>query len=53
MRSQLERRDAADSGRAVSPLRAADDAVTVDASELELDEVVAAVLALVDAAARA
>ncbi len=53
VRSQLERRDAADSGRAVSPLRAADDAVTVDASELELDEVVAAVLALVDAAARA
>lgn len=48
VREQLERRDAADSGRAVSPLQAAADAVTVDATHLTLDQVVAKVLALVD-----
>ncbi len=48
VREQLERRDAADSGRAVSPLAAAPDAVTVDATHLTLEQVVATVLALVD-----
>lgn len=48
VQEQLERRDAADSGRAVSPLQAAADAVTVDATHLTLEQVVATVLALVD-----
>ncbi len=44
--AQLER-DAADSGRTVAPLRPAPDAVTLDTSELSVDEVVARITALV------
>lgn len=36
----IRRRDALDSGRAVSPLRRADGAIEVDTSELSIDEVV-------------
>ena len=43
----LARRDAFDSARATSPLRAADDAVHLDSTVLDVDEVVARVLALV------
>lgn len=43
----LRRRDHLDSTRAVSPLRPADDAEMVDTSDLDLDQVVSAVLALV------
>jgi CMP/dCMP kinase len=42
-------RDAYDSGRAVAPLRRADDAVEVDTSGLSIDEVVEAALAIVRA----
>ncbi|MEO6820934.1 MAG: (d)CMP kinase [Candidatus Nanopelagicales bacterium] len=42
--AELQRRDKADSTREVSPLRAAPDAVTIDASELDVDEVVASIL---------
>lgn len=52
VQSALERRDEADSSRTVSPLRPAADAVTINASERTLDQVVAEVLSLVDAAAR-
>ncbi len=38
----VQRRDHLDSTRAVSPLRAADDAVVVDTSDMNIDEVVAA-----------
>lgn len=48
--ADLARRDALDSSRTVSPLEAAADAVHIDASHLGADEVVAAVLALVDGA---
>lgn len=41
------RRDETDSHRAVSPLRAADDAVVIDTSEMGIDKVVATILALV------
>lgn len=51
LREQIAR-DAADEGRAAAPLRAAADAVTVDTSELEIEEVVARILALVDEAVR-
>jgi len=44
----LERRDLIDSTRDVSPLVKAEDAVEVDTSDLSLEEVVAAVLAVVD-----
>lgn len=37
--ADVERRDAADSSRATSPLRPAEDAVVVDTSEMTLDEV--------------
>ena len=37
--ADVQRRDAADSARAASPLRPADDAVLVDTSELSLEEV--------------
>jgi cytidylate kinase len=42
--AELQRRDQADSSREVSPLRAAPDAVTIDASELDVDEVVSSIL---------
>ena len=38
--ADLDRRDAYDSGRAHSPLRAADDAVRVDTTTMEVDEVI-------------
>jgi cytidylate kinase len=41
-RRSVERRDHLDSTRAASPLRAADDAVPVDTSELKLDQVIIA-----------
>ena len=45
--AELATRDARDSGREVSPLRPADDAVVVDTSDLTIDEVVSRVLELV------
>ncbi len=46
----LARRDALDSRRATSPLRAADDAVVVDASAATLEQVIGTVVSLVRAA---
>lgn len=43
---ELAERDARDSGRSVSPLRAAADAVIVDTTALTIDEVVAKVMAV-------
>lgn len=43
----VERRDAADSSRATSPLRPAEDAVLVDTSEMTRDEVLDALIAVV------
>jgi cytidylate kinase len=43
--ADLQRRDTADSTRAASPLRKADDAVALDSSELSLDQVVAWIVA--------
>ena len=48
-RADLLRRDAADAGRAASPLAQADDAVVVDSTDLGPDEVVARVLDLLAA----
>lgn len=48
----LRRRDRIDSTRETSPLRAAEDAVVIDTSDMSAEEVVAAVLDLVAAAAR-
>jgi cytidylate kinase len=42
----IRERDARDSSRSVSPLVAAEDAVTIDSTSLSIDEVLAAVLAL-------
>lgn len=52
VRAALDERDKADSTRETSPLRPADDAHTVDTSDLTLDEVVDSVLDLVDARRR-
>jgi len=41
-RASVDRRDRLDSTRTVSPLRAADDAVVVDTSELTIDQVIVA-----------
>ncbi len=49
----LARRDQVDSTRAASPLAKAPDAVEIDGTHLTLDQVVDAVVALVDDAARA
>jgi cytidylate kinase len=42
--SEIEQRDAQDSGRALAPLRKADDAVAIDSSNLDIDEVLDRVL---------
>ena len=42
--ADMARRDQSDSGRAASPLKAADDAVVLDTSDLTVDEVVEEVL---------
>ncbi|MCQ4085071.1 (d)CMP kinase [Streptomyces sp. RB6PN25] len=47
-REALVKRDAADSGRAASPLAKADDAVEVDTTELTLEQVVECVVTLVE-----
>jgi cytidylate kinase len=45
VQADLGRRDAIDSGRAVSPLRVADDAIVIDTTSRDLDTVVAEILA--------
>ena len=45
VKAALDRRDAIDSGRAVSPLRAADDAIVIDTTHLDVDTVVADIVA--------
>jgi cytidylate kinase len=44
--AQIRERDARDSGRSVAPLRAADDAVSLDTTALGLEEVIAHVVTL-------
>ena len=46
--ADLRKRDAADSSRAIAPLAAAEDAVTLDTTELDLDESLEAMLAIID-----
>jgi cytidylate kinase len=46
LEQDIERRDRLDQGRAVSPLRQADDAILLDSTSLSLEEVVNAVLEL-------
>jgi cytidylate kinase len=47
LRREMDRRDAADSTRATSPLRAADDAETIDTSDMTIAQVVGRILDLV------
>jgi cytidylate kinase len=49
LQADLERRDRADSTREASPLRPADDAITIDTSSLTIQQVVGQVLDLVGA----
>ena len=48
----IKKRDAQDSGRAVNPLRKADDASYVDSTELPRDQVVAAIVDLFNLATK-
>ena len=50
--ADVQRRDEADSSRATSPLKPADDAVRVDTSEMTPDEVLAALTEVVERSAR-
>jgi len=50
VKAALERRDAIDSGRAVSPLRVADDAAVIDTTNLDVDAIVGAIIHRVHAA---
>lgn len=50
--ADVERRDAADSSRATSPLRPAEDAVVVDTSELTLQEVLQRLTAIIKESSR-
>jgi cytidylate kinase len=45
VKAALDRRDALDTGRAVSPLRPADNAIVIDTTNLDVDSVVADVVA--------
>jgi len=47
VRADIEQRDARDSGREVAPLRPADDAKVLDTTELDLDEAVERLVAIV------
>ena len=47
--AEVRERDARDMGRADAPLRAADDAVVIDTSDLSIDEAVAKAVTLVEA----
>lgn len=49
VRAQIAERDRLDSTRAVSPLRAADDAVTIDSTDMLPEDVVAKMRAVMDA----
>ncbi|QCB28394.1 (d)CMP kinase [Corynebacterium endometrii] len=50
--ADVVRRDEADSSRATSPLRPADDATVVDTSEMSPDEVISALIAVVEESAK-
>lgn len=50
VKAALDRRDALDRGRAVSPLRAADDAIVIDTTHLDVESVVADIVARARAA---
>lgn len=47
--AEIRRRDEADSGRAVAPLRQADDAMVLDTGRLNVDDCVAAIVARLEA----
>ncbi len=47
LRTDMERRDTADSTRTTSPLRPADDAVTIDTSSLTVAQTVKQILDLI------
>ncbi len=47
--ADVKARDARDSGRAVAPLKPAEDAVIIDTSEMSIDEAVAAAVAAIEA----
>jgi CMP/dCMP kinase len=44
VKAALDRRDAIDRGRSVSPLRAADDAIVIDTTHLDVESVVATIV---------
>ena len=46
---EIEERDARDMGRANAPLKPADDAITLDTTDLSIEEVLAQVMALIEA----
>ena len=50
VRAQIAERDRLDSTRAISPLRVADDAITIDSTDLQPDQVVAAMRAAMESA---
>jgi cytidylate kinase len=50
VKAALDRRDAIDSGRAVSPLRAADDAAVIDTTNLDVDAIIGDIIHRVHAA---
>ncbi len=51
LRADIARRDALDSGRAVSPLRSADDALVIDTTGRTIDDVVGEIVGRVEAVA--
>jgi CMP/dCMP kinase len=53
VKAAIEQRDRLDSTRSAAPLRPADDAVVIDTTDLEADEVIERVVQLVDEARRA
>jgi cytidylate kinase len=52
MRREVEERDRADSERTVAPLRPADDAIIIDTDDLDLEQTVEKVMAIIQSGAR-
>ena len=48
IRAQIKERDERDMNRPISPLKQAEDAVLVDTSDMTIDEVVAAIMRIIE-----
>ena len=48
IKNDLKNRDTLDSGRAFAPLKPANDSILLDTSDMDIDEVVTAIIEIID-----